>query len=523
MKKILATLICLFSFVGMSYADVTVDFNKGAFGAEGSGKENVWTSDNGVLTLTLTAGVNAEYSVDYDNNAIICFENNKDKKSTLAFTFAISEDFEAIYGVASVQLFIENIGATTDASVSVNDKLVSKLDPGKNTTVTVPAATGGATVTMIVGKANNCENVHVRISCLIVTPKTMTDDPERELETGTTCKLYFPDADKYILTGADNDSIYVIGNTGETEIGKYRYMFASNSNESENHFLTNNGVDEPTYNSDNCGYRLLLGNNFNFALLNSNSNYLCWNFKDECLCSYATQVDNEDYTTEIRIIPVPYPYLDVTLSGDEYGTEGSFGTVYLPFPFTLPEGIEAYIGTTSRRTTNKEVDLGLTQVADNGGVLPGGAYLLHSATSDSYHLMPANTAPTANTSGNVFIGSTKNPGVTKGDTDLYNAELAGTNPYVLSKKMTTIATGAKRDVVIGFYPYIDVSYPKGKAIYTTTEKSSLVRFHMGDAEDEVEGIETVATSQNSKAYDLTGRCVTGAYKGLKIINGKKVY
>lgn len=45
MKKTLAILFCLCSFAGATYAQIAIDFSKGSFGASGSGKENVWTSD----------------------------------------------------------------------------------------------------------------------------------------------------------------------------------------------------------------------------------------------------------------------------------------------------------------------------------------------------------------------------------------------------------------------------------------------------------------------------------------------
>lgn len=382
-------------------------------------------------------------------------------------------------------------------------------------------------------------------------------------------------------TVAEDASIFVLGTTKNTA---YPYLLASNDN-TQSHYLQFQGAGAEAYSGKYCELKFesMVGNNNNtnivadyiqrvgtFAIttaqrsasenrigcLTYNATENKWDKSDAPLMK--TQ-NSKDYTSAIELIPVDYPYnkVKMTAGNDRVKYTGSFATIYLPFPMTMPAGVEVYEGTEEKLchvkkgldAAGQEVDLNkditflrLNCIKEAGetAYIPAGAYILYSQNSaeGNFTSLPAPAAGNelvANGVKNVFVGSTENPEVYAhsdgwydypGDSDLWNEfKLAnsGKTPYVLGNKSKASESAEYAVTGIGFYEYKGDTYPKGKAIYmkdSTTPAKSL-KLDFGGIVTAIEALHGNTTS--TEIYDLQGRRLNKVQKGqINVINGQKV-
>lgn len=181
----------------------------------------------------------------------------------------------------------------------------------------------------------------------------------------------------------------------------------------------------------------------------------------------------------------------------------SYATACFPFPVTVStEGVKAY---------DMEVQNGVGYAREmTSEIAPGKPMLLVSETeSDSVTFTIGTTAPvTAEPTTNSFRG----------------------NFFAKDMPQNTIMTlgpSVEDPTKVGFYKFTGIQLPAFRAYFdlaafTATNASAANGFaiHFGDL---LTGVERIATANNNEAiYDLTGRKVVKAVKGLYIINGKKV-
>ncbi len=83
---------------------------------------------------------------------------------------------------------------------------------------------------------------------------------------------------------------------------------------------------------------------------------------------------------------------------------------------------------------------------------------------------------------------------------------------------------ANKGGVEGFYEYTgDAAIPAGKAFFETSSQIAEGKFSIVFADDETDGIKAVSTKvENGVRYNLAGQKVGADYKGIVIVNGKKV-
>lgn len=463
-----------------------------------------------------------KYGLPYTN---IVYVNHSDFKiHTGSYTIAKEQQEEIAYTHG------HGYPATLSSSISTSDIVIKK-----ESTIYKKDESGH---NIKDEEATQAEADRIKNLPFNVTLRSVTQTIGRTLTAGTAYKIHFKNRDFVLKEGDDNDEVFVVGNKA-AKSGIKTYTFVSNSNESDKHYLTTSGVSEATY-TDNCTFNIylsrekqydstgnIIGYSFADAMYYKNGNILALDGTASgsyTITPSSTQVVSDNLTTEVEIEKVEYPYINVTLVPDTYGTdeqkeEGIFGTVYLPFPFLLPEGIEAYAGTKDKGTSVE-----LEKVVETGGALPGGAYLLHGTgtAKNTITLYPANIPPCDEPTSNIFFGSTKNPSVTKGDADLYTSEgLGSMRPYVLAQSVKNTTTNVKEYVPIGFYKYLDNTYPKGKVVFDASvdTKNSPVRFQFVR---ETEGISTVSYNTSNSYYDITGRKLNGLVNGINIYNGKKI-
>lgn len=173
--------------------------------------------------------------------------------------------------------------------------------------------------------------------------------------------------------------------------------------------------------------------------------------------------------------------------------EAGYASTYLPFDAALCEGLEAYAVTATSAT--KATLTALQGIKANQGAI------LKGAASTEYVLAAGNVS--SDWSGNLLLGSTTDTEVTgKG--------------YVLS----TV------NKVTGFYAakLTDGKFKNnaGKAYLPASAVPASARFISLDfgTETAIESVESV--ENNAAVYDLSGRRVQKAQKGLYIVNGKVV-
>lgn len=175
----------------------------------------------------------------------------------------------------------------------------------------------------------------------------------------------------------------------------------------------------------------------------------------------------------------------------------NYGTLYTPVALSVPaEGVEVYTG-----TINGEY-LHLNPVS---GTIPASTAVVlkyTDAVKTAGSLSFATAADVASISGNVLAGQANTI-----------AASGITSPYTLQNP----ATG------IGFYPYNGTNLNGFKAYMTTG--TTPVRGFLFEEDGTTTSIDTLETvTPNAQTiYDLSGRRVSKAQKGLYIVNGNKVY
>lgn len=182
--------------------------------------------------------------------------------------------------------------------------------------------------------------------------------------------------------------------------------------------------------------------------------------------------------------------LPVTISSAGYAS------FYTPVALTIPaeSGLEVYTGNVN--TTDNTLEL--TAV---NGTLPAGSAVILKGAEGKYDFAITTSDATASN------------GSLTGQAATINKDAAATNIYTLQAP----AAG------VGMYKYTGTTLAGFKAYLQTTGASAVAGFRFGGT---TTGIESILNTADGKApaavYDLQGRRVEKAGKGLYIINGQKV-
>lgn len=200
---------------------------------------------------------------------------------------------------------------------------------------------------------------------------------------------------------------------------------------------------------------------------------------------YGSETSKYWSFTEVTSLPIT---MNLASDGAYYGT------INLPVAVEIPSELSAYSATADGTT------LSLTKVVENGVLAASQPVILYSEAPVTS--LTISGASGENADSNELRGTTAAASVTSGEN------------YVLS------ANGSGN---VGFYLYNNTEMPGFKAYLPASAKSSGVKaftFSFEDVEDAIRAIE----SENSglEIYDIVGRRVQKAQKGLYIVNGKKV-
>lgn len=182
-------------------------------------------------------------------------------------------------------------------------------------------------------------------------------------------------------------------------------------------------------------------------------------------------------------------------------SDAGYATVCIDYPVSIPEDVEVYTVTAVEGSSAK-----MTKIE---GVLPENTGVIVKAAADNYDFA-ISALPVASTSGNNLKGTVVDTDVTADKDKAY---------YVLSNQ----------EDGVGFYKaaLADGKFKNNanKAyLPITVQTESAARFLSFDfgTETAIESIEGADNGANTVIYDLAGRRVQKAQKGLYIVNGAKV-
>ncbi|MGM9633878.1 MAG: hypothetical protein ACI3YA_05565 [Alloprevotella sp.] len=198
------------------------------------------------------------------------------------------------------------------------------------------------------------------------------------------------------------------------------------------------------------------------------------------------------------------PYANVVSLKDASSLESgkNIATFSAPFPTVVPANTTAY--SVETQTASDVTEVSTYKVAEAGEAIPANTGVILLGTDAQVTMLPRTTETTVEIAEGALgnsAGAAKN--------------IASENSYVLSKQSSTwafykVGTGA-------------TALPMNKAYLVLPDGASegVIRFNFGNTT----GMELVgadAAAAQGKVYDLSGREVKAATKGLYIVDGKKV-
>lgn len=188
-------------------------------------------------------------------------------------------------------------------------------------------------------------------------------------------------------------------------------------------------------------------------------------------------------------------------------TDAKAATLYTPVAVTIPEGVTAKYVKAEGENMNSTGKLVYTKL---NGVIPANSAVVLTGEAGDYTFM-ATTEAGEEVAGNVLFGYAT-------ETAVSESEHAGNG------KDGTVYALSNIDAKVAFYHFVGDKYKAGKAYLDVAPLSvSGVRYFVifdEDMETAIEGVEAVDTK--SEIYDLAGRRVQNAQKGVFIVNGKVV-
>ena len=283
--------------------------------------------------------------------------------------------------------------------------------------------------------------------------------------------------------------------------------------------------DNGNYKLLNCGNGYFITNTHDASALKANANTITFNASESSSLGYYTIktsysspyiYDDVNETEVDRHSSYDANYCDWTIEEVTYlpvpiNTTVGFGTLYSPVDlkgvcgdYVQDERLEFYYGT-RQEVGDGKYKLVLTKLegdipAETGFVVKykGG---VDEATGCVFMKIATDTDPAL-------------PG---------SNELTGTLETVAKPANGTVYTLQNLNNTLGLYKYTGANVKGGKAYYHLANGSAAPMGFVFDFEGQTTGVESIeVNADNQVIYDLSGRRVAKAGKGLYIINGKKV-
>ncbi len=205
-------------------------------------------------------------------------------------------------------------------------------------------------------------------------------------------------------------------------------------------------------------------------------------------------------------------------------TDAGWGTMILPFAATLEDGLTAYSCAGTEESTDEDGnEITVVSLTEVGQSIAANTPYIVSGTADTYTFTgtPTNTAETY-TEG-IITGTLVDLAVAKGAafaTDgtqylLQNHDDEGLAFYAILAA-TEDAENSANATLDAYHCYLDLS------LVTTSARPVALHFPGAGEETGIVAVEGAEAEANGAIYDLSGRRVAKAVKGVYIMNGKKV-
>ena len=189
-------------------------------------------------------------------------------------------------------------------------------------------------------------------------------------------------------------------------------------------------------------------------------------------------------------------------------SEQGIGTFYANAATTIPEGVTAYVATTEPEMEEGETVLTMTQIED--GIIPAKTGVVIRGTADTYNFFYAAEDGATETEGNMLRGYA-------GAAEFKNVALTeDVTSYVLTVQDGFTGFFKKE---AGFKVYNHKAYLN---VPTSNVASLSIRFAGNGDTTGIDNATIVDGNATPVIYDLSGRRVEKATKGVYIVNGKKV-
>lgn len=234
-------------------------------------------------------------------------------------------------------------------------------------------------------------------------------------------------------------------------------------------------------------------------IYNSDGGVSGWNTDATC---YRTGTSNLFSVEEVE-----FTDNDVVLRKAGVGSDGNgYGTVYLPFNATIPEGVKAFYGEVTVAPDGQGNELTMNQIGDE--TLRGGTAVVL-----------VNEGQTEDKKTVTFVPSTKS------GTEVTGNALHGT---ALTTEMGSdkvfVLNGA--DAELAFRPYSGMNLPLYRAYLLNPNDNGInvkgFALNFGGAATGIDHVTGAADETAGKVFDLSGRRVKQPAKGLYIVGGQKV-
>ncbi|MCI5508646.1 MAG: hypothetical protein MR401_07425 [Bacteroidales bacterium] len=282
--------------------------------------------------------------------------------------------------------------------------------------------------------------------------------------------------------------------------------------------------DNGNYKLLNCGNGYFITNTHDASALKANANTITFNASESSSLGYYTIktsysspyiYDDVNETEVDRNSSYAADYCDWTIEEVTYlpvpiNTTVGFGTLYSPVDlkgdcgdYAQDERLEFYYG--KKQTFGDKDKLVLTKLTGDIPAETGFIVKYKGGVNE--------------TTGCVFMKIADSaPKLTEGTN-----QLKGTLETIAKPTSGTVYTLQNKNNMLGFYKYTGENVKGGKAYYLLADDEAASMGFVFDFEGQTTGVESIeVNTDNQVIYDLSGRRVAKAGKGLYIINGKKV-
>ena len=250
--------------------------------------------------------------------------------------------------------------------------------------------------------------------------------------------------------------------------------------------------------ADLCGYMLIKGRRYNmnesdYFVIKADGNF------DHASAPFFKNNNGTKFSSAFLIEDATYANV-VTMK--DFDESNKIATFSAPFPTVVPANTTAY--SVETQTASDVTEVSTYKVAEAGQAIPANTGVILLGTDAQVTMLPRTTETTVEIADGALgnsAGAAKN--------------ITSENSYVLSKQSSVWA----------FYKVgtAATALPMNKAYLVLPDGASegVIRFNFGNTT----GMELVgadAAAAQGKVYDLSGREVKAATKGLYIVGGKKV-